>query len=113
MVVALEINFALWIMIGCAAVRVTQLVQYLNMDSEPPRKGNCNARLPQAAAFISAGKPPKSAAALEAALPQTNLHLGVVEREIETWGQQLKGSRSAVPIPVRENLLQEWSILYR
>jgi hypothetical protein len=70
-------------------------------------------RLPQAASFISAGKPLKPAAALEAALPQTNLHLAVVEREIETWGQQLKGSRSAVPIPVRENLLQEWSILYR
>jgi hypothetical protein len=25
----LEINLALWIMIGCAAVKVTQLVQYL------------------------------------------------------------------------------------
>ena len=24
-----EINFALWIMIGCAAVKVTQLAQYL------------------------------------------------------------------------------------
>jgi hypothetical protein len=29
LVVLLEINFALWIMIGCAAVKVTQLVQYL------------------------------------------------------------------------------------
>jgi hypothetical protein len=26
---ALEINFALWIMIGCAAVKITHLVQYL------------------------------------------------------------------------------------
>ena len=59
-----------------------------------------SARPPQAASFISAGKPPKPAAAPEAALPQTNLHLAVVERE--TWGQQLKGSRSAVPIPVLE-----------
>ena len=28
-VLVLEINFALWIMIGCAAVKVTHLVQYL------------------------------------------------------------------------------------
>jgi len=28
-VLALEINFALWIMIGCAAVKVTHLIQYL------------------------------------------------------------------------------------
>ena len=29
MAIALEINFALWIMLGCAALRVTQLIQYL------------------------------------------------------------------------------------
>jgi hypothetical protein len=29
MIPALEINFALWIMIGCAAVKITHLVQYL------------------------------------------------------------------------------------
>jgi hypothetical protein len=31
MVVALEINFALWIMIGCAEMKVTHLVQHLNI----------------------------------------------------------------------------------
>jgi hypothetical protein len=30
MTVALEINFALWIMIGCVAMKATQLIQYLN-----------------------------------------------------------------------------------
>jgi hypothetical protein len=29
MAFALQINFALWIMIGCAAVKITHLVQYL------------------------------------------------------------------------------------
>jgi hypothetical protein len=29
MAVALEINFALWIMIGCAAMKATQIIQYL------------------------------------------------------------------------------------
>jgi hypothetical protein len=28
--VALEINFALWIMIGCAAIKTAEIVQYLN-----------------------------------------------------------------------------------
>lgn len=28
MSVALQINFALWIMLGCAALKVTQLIQY-------------------------------------------------------------------------------------
>ena len=28
MVVALEINFTLWIMFGCAAMKATQLIQY-------------------------------------------------------------------------------------
>jgi hypothetical protein len=30
MAVALEINFALWIMIGCAAMKGIQLVEYLS-----------------------------------------------------------------------------------
>ncbi len=30
MVVALEVNFALWIMIGCAISEAVQLVGYLN-----------------------------------------------------------------------------------
>ena len=30
MAVALEINFALWLMIGCATMRAIQLVEYLN-----------------------------------------------------------------------------------
>ena len=30
MAVALEVNFALWIMIGCATVKAIQLVEYLN-----------------------------------------------------------------------------------
>jgi hypothetical protein len=30
MAVALQINFALWIMIGCATVKIVQLVGYLN-----------------------------------------------------------------------------------
>jgi hypothetical protein len=30
MAVALEINFALWIMIGCAAMKALQFGQYLN-----------------------------------------------------------------------------------
>jgi hypothetical protein len=30
MTVALEINFALWIMIGCVAMKATELIQYLN-----------------------------------------------------------------------------------
>jgi hypothetical protein len=29
MVVALEINFALWIMVGCVAIKATQLIQFL------------------------------------------------------------------------------------
>jgi hypothetical protein len=28
--VALQVNFALWIMIGCAAEKVVQLVEYLS-----------------------------------------------------------------------------------
>jgi hypothetical protein len=28
MSVALQINFALWIMLGCVALKVTQLIQY-------------------------------------------------------------------------------------
>jgi hypothetical protein len=28
--VALEVNFALWIMIACATAKVVQLVEYLN-----------------------------------------------------------------------------------
>jgi hypothetical protein len=30
MIVALEVNFALWIMFGCAAVKALQFVDYLN-----------------------------------------------------------------------------------
>ena len=30
MAVALEINIALWLMIGCAALEAIQLVEYLN-----------------------------------------------------------------------------------
>jgi hypothetical protein len=30
MAVALEINFALWIMIGCASMKAIQLLEYLN-----------------------------------------------------------------------------------
>jgi hypothetical protein len=30
MAVALEINFALWLMIGCTAMKAIQLVEYLN-----------------------------------------------------------------------------------
>ena len=30
MVVALEVNFALWIMIGCATVKAVQFAAYLN-----------------------------------------------------------------------------------
>lgn len=30
MKVALEVNFALWIMIGCAIAKAVQLVEYLN-----------------------------------------------------------------------------------
>jgi hypothetical protein len=30
MAIALQINFALWAMIGCAALRSIQLVEYLN-----------------------------------------------------------------------------------
>jgi hypothetical protein len=30
MVIALQINFALWLMIGCAALKSIQLVEYLN-----------------------------------------------------------------------------------
>jgi len=30
MAVAFEVNFALWIMIGCAAAKAIQLVDYLN-----------------------------------------------------------------------------------
>ncbi len=30
MTIGLEINFALWIMIGCAAEKAIQFVQYLN-----------------------------------------------------------------------------------
>jgi hypothetical protein len=30
MAVALELSFALWLMIGCAAVKAIQLVEYLN-----------------------------------------------------------------------------------
>lgn len=30
MAIALEINFALWIMIGCAAIKITQLIEYLS-----------------------------------------------------------------------------------
>jgi hypothetical protein len=30
MVIALEVNFALWGMIGCAVMEAAQLVQYLN-----------------------------------------------------------------------------------
>jgi len=29
MAIALEINFALWIMFGCAAIKAYQLVEYL------------------------------------------------------------------------------------
>jgi hypothetical protein len=30
MTLALEVNFALWVMIGCAAEKAVQIVQYLN-----------------------------------------------------------------------------------
>ena len=30
MTVALEVNFALWIMIGCVTVKALQFVEYLN-----------------------------------------------------------------------------------
>jgi len=30
MVVALEVNFALWIIIGCAIMKAIQFVEYLN-----------------------------------------------------------------------------------
>lgn len=30
MIVALEVNFALWIMLGCAAAKAFQFVEFLN-----------------------------------------------------------------------------------
>lgn len=30
MAVALEVNFAVWVMIGCATAKAVQFVQYLN-----------------------------------------------------------------------------------
>jgi hypothetical protein len=38
MAVALEINFALWIMLGCAAVKALQLIEYFGWSSKHPAR---------------------------------------------------------------------------